>query len=50
MIFFFNPFEIVCGVFGLYSTEHIKCVSLASVTVHWSDKLLYLGITFMFRI
>ena len=45
----FNPFKTVCGVFGLHSTEHIKCVGLADVTVHWSDnKLLYLGITFMF--
>ena len=44
----FNPSETVCNVFGLHSTEHNKCVSLAGVTVHWSDKLLYLGITFMF--
>ena len=44
----FNPSKTVCGVFGLHSTEHSKCVSLAGVTVHWSEKLLYLGITFMF--
>ena len=35
-------------VFGLHSTEHIKCVSLADVTVQRSNKLLYLGTTFMF--
>ena len=29
-----NPSKTVCGVFGLHSTEHIKCVSLAGVTVH----------------
>ena len=44
----FNPSKTVCGIFGLHSTEYIKCVSLAGVTVHWSDKLLYLGISFMF--
>ena len=44
----FNPSKTVCGVFDLHSTEHIKCVSLAGVTVQWFDKLLYLGITFMF--
>ena len=44
----FNPSKTVCGAFGLHSTKHIKYVSLAGVTVHWSDKLLYLGITFMF--
>ena len=44
----FDPSKTVCDIFGLHSTEHIKCVSLAGVTVHWSDKLLYLGITFMF--
>ena len=45
----FNPSKTVCGVFGLHSTEHIKCISLAGVTIHWTEKLLYLGITFMFR-
>ena len=45
----FNPFKTLCGVFGLHSTEHIKFVSLAGVMVHWSDKLIYLSITFMFR-
>ena len=44
----FHPSKTVCGVFGLHSTEPIKCISLAGALVHWSNKLLYLGITFMF--
>ena len=30
----FNSPKTVYGVFGLHSIEHIKCVSLAGVTVH----------------
>ena len=37
----FNPSKSVCGDFVLHSIEHIKCVSLAGVTVNWSAKLLY---------
>ena len=44
----FNTFKTVCGVFGMPCTQKLSKVTLSGSAVKWSDKMLYLGITFLF--
>jgi hypothetical protein len=46
----FNPTKTVCGVFGLCSTSGLANLNLGDISIHWSDKMLYLGITFLFGV
>jgi hypothetical protein len=46
----FNPTKCLCGAFGVRDKNRLADLNMYNTALKWSDKMIYLGITFVFGV